>query len=117
MILFDKKHKVTKEEVQERVKYYKIASDLGFKLFEKNPVAAVHFGKILRAELKEEYHFYHLDRNRDLEKQEFYNEYKSAVTDAFVKTSGNLSRNNISSFLYDLRSYMDYWQDHSKYKE
>lgn len=117
MILFDKEHIVSKEEVQERVKYFKIASELGFKLYEKNPAAAVHFGRILRAELKEEYHFYHLERNRDLNSQEYFSEYKAAVTDAYVKTSGNLSRSNVNSFLYDLGSYMNYWQAHSKYKE
>lgn len=117
MVLFDNNHTITKEEVQQRVKYFKDNVNLAYELINKNDKqSALQIARRLRAELKEEYEFYSLKKNKHLENEEFFPEYFAAITDSYVKTPGQITYKNINSFLYDIDDYMDYWQSHSQYK-
>jgi len=118
MILFDNKRKVTKEEVQARVKYFKDRVNLAYELIDKkDKKKALQIAKDLKIELKEEYHFYNLKKNENLMNEKYFPEYSASITDSFVNMIGQLTQKNLDVFLYDVDFYMDYWEIHSQYKK
>lgn len=110
-VLFDGRRQVTNEEVIERMKEYIADSKKLKELYEEDKRATIELARVLRNNLKAEYKNNNLQRIEKVYKDHdlFMTFYTPAITDAYVKTTGQLTQRNVYSFLYDVESYMNYY--------
>lgn len=110
-VLFNGLEDVSNEEVISRMKEYADEAKRLMKLFEEDKRKTVALARELRNNLKAEYKNNDLLRIQKIYKNHelFLGYYKPAVTEAYVKTTGQLTHKNVYSFLYDVVDYMKYY--------
>lgn len=108
MILYDGKHDVTKDEVFERVRYYYKQASSAMEYWKKgDKKVAIDLARSIRNSLKAEYKNNGLVRIRKIYgKDRYFINYTAAITDAYVKTTGQLTYRNVFTFLYNVCDYM-----------
>ena len=108
--LFNGKRQIPNEEVIEKMQYFLNRANELMDLYKKDKKSTLALARELRNELKTEYVNNKLRRiqekydNHEL----FHSYYVPAVTDAYVSISGQLTYENVHSFLNDVESYMKY---------
>lgn len=108
-VLFDGIHRVSKEDVTEKMNYFINKAEIGMKFYDEDRKTAVEFARELRSELEKEYKNNNLRRIRELYKDEdnlLERYYAPAVHRAYVSITGMTTVNNARHFLYDVKSYM-----------
>lgn len=111
MVLYDGRRDISEEEVFERVRcYYKQAS-LAMEYWGKgDKKVAIDLARSIHNSLKDEYKNNHLVRIKNLYgNDKYFINYTAAITDAYVKTTGQLTYQNAFSFLYDVCDYMRHY--------
>lgn len=109
--LFDGKREISNKEVINKMKEFSDEAEKLQKLYNEDIKTTIELARELRNKLKIEYNNNDLQRIRKKYKGHdlFLGYYKPAVADAYVKTTGRLTRDNVYSFLYDVVDYMNYY--------
>lgn len=110
-VLFNGLDDVSNEKVISRMKEYADEAKRLMKLYEEDKRTTVALSRELRNNLKAEYKNNDLLRIQKTYKNHelFLGYYKPAATEAYVKTTGQLTHKNVYSFLYDVVDYMRYY--------
>ncbi|MCE3022756.1 hypothetical protein [Staphylococcus pasteuri] len=115
-ILFEIPNEVTKQDVIDKMNYFKEKSEEISEVFEDDVTNGRDLARELRKELKLEYNNNDLKRTQKYyANNSFFKTFKEAVQDSYVKTTGQLDKgNNTRSFLYDVQDYMTYYENDFK---
>lgn len=111
MALFDGKREVLEEEVFEKVRYFYNKAEQAMEYWSKGEKRiAVDLARLLRESLREEYKNNDLVRIKKVygDDKNFIN-YSAAIADAYTSISGQMTNQNVYSFLYDVQYYMRYY--------
>lgn len=109
-LLFDGKHDVSVDEVIEKMNYFIHLAKKGRDIYETDPSASLGIAKAIRSDLEKEYKNNSLKRISDayFENDQF-NYYSPAVHESVVSITGQLTKKNVFSFLYDVNDYMGHY--------
>jgi len=110
MALYDGLHRITTDQVIEKMKYFIHYAREGMKIHESDPIKAVDMAKELRNKLTEEYKNNKLNRISRLYRDDLnFSNYSAAVHESIASITGPTTRRNVFSFLYDVDDYMGYY--------